>query len=77
MRKEGDDAQSGLVIAVDVQLRLAHAISGQDMPDWVSSKEVDWYNRLGVGSLVVHNNWLGQVGYSLRTDQSFMLRHGP
>jgi ubiquitin-conjugating enzyme E2 O len=65
VKEVGDGVRCGVVIGYDVQMRLGHAISGQKLPGWVGGKDVKWNNRLGVGSYVVHGNWVGQVSSGL------------
>jgi ubiquitin-conjugating enzyme E2 O len=65
VKRTTKDTQSGVVIGIDASARLAHAISGAKLPGWVSTNEIEAAFPASVGSLVVYNNWVGQVNLEL------------
>jgi len=53
--------RSGVVTRVHVQAQLAHAISGEPVEGWKTSKDLLHKPDGEVGDYVVHDDWIGQV----------------
>ena len=56
-----DDVRSGVVTHVDVQCRLEHAISGEQVPGWKTMNEICSTLECELGDYVAYNDWIGQV----------------
>ena len=56
-----DDVRSGVVTHVDVQCKLEHAISGEQVPGWKTMSEICSTLECELGDYVAYNNWIGQV----------------
>ncbi|KZT05999.1 uncharacterized protein LAESUDRAFT_759881 [Laetiporus sulphureus 93-53] len=61
LKRSVDDVVSGMVTGLDVKGRLEHAISGEPIPGWKSTDEVDPAVEVDLGDYVVYDDWVGQV----------------
>jgi len=61
LKKSIDDLRAGIVTSIDVKGRLEHSITGEDVPGWMSTSEVETAIDVELGDYVVHNDWVGQV----------------
>ena len=50
--------------SIDVQGRLEHAISYEQIQGWKSMDDVECYIDVDMGDYVVYDDWVGQVGRS-------------
>lgn len=60
-RSGSDDPQSGVVIDARVKARLAHAISGQELPGWKTQADYELSRQPENGEFVTYDDWIGQV----------------
>lgn len=60
-----DDLQSGVVVRVETQAQLHHAISGERVEGWFKLEDMQEDEDVCVGDYVVHNDWIGQVRLSV------------
>lgn len=56
-----DDVRSGVVVSVEVQAKLVHAISGEPVHGWKSVKDLKHATSVNGGDYVVYDDWVGQV----------------
>lgn len=47
--------------SIEVKGRLEHTISGEEIPGWKSSDDVECSFEVDMGDYVVYNDWIGQV----------------
>ena len=51
--------------SVQVKGRLEHAISKEEIPGWVTAKDVDAAVEVDMGDYVVYDDWIGQVALTI------------
>lgn len=56
-----DDVQSGVILNVHVKGRLAHVISGEEIPDWKTLDDLKDRKGPEIGDYVIYDDWIGQV----------------
>ncbi|QRW11976.1 ubiquitin-conjugating enzyme [Ceratobasidium sp. AG-Ba] len=56
-----DDVASAVVLDVWCELRLKHAISGVEIPEWIQGDAVEPKPGVMLGDYVVCDDWVGQV----------------
>ncbi|KAG9103116.1 hypothetical protein FRC06_000178 [Ceratobasidium sp. 370] len=56
-----DDVESAVVLDVRCELRLKHAISGIEVPEWIDGEAVEGKPGVMLGDYVVCEDWVGQV----------------
>ncbi len=56
-----DDVQSGVVLNVHVKGRLAHVISGEEIPGWKTLGDLEDRQGPEIGDYVTYDDWIGQV----------------
>ncbi|KAJ3573658.1 hypothetical protein NP233_g2277 [Leucocoprinus birnbaumii] len=60
-RAGSDDPQSGVVVDARVKSRLAHAISGKEIPGWKTQADYELTPQPENGEFVTYDDWIGQV----------------
>ncbi|KAK7694784.1 hypothetical protein QCA50_001972 [Cerrena zonata] len=61
LKKSIDDPRAGIVTGIEVKGRLEHTISGEEIPGWKSSDDVECSFEVDMGDYVVYNDWIGQI----------------
>ncbi|OCH96053.1 hypothetical protein OBBRIDRAFT_766074 [Obba rivulosa] len=61
LKRSTDDVRSGVVTDIKVKGRLEHAISGEKLPEWKDTNEVDAAVDIEMGDYVIYDDWVGQV----------------
>ncbi|KAJ8487538.1 hypothetical protein ONZ51_g4099 [Trametes cubensis] len=61
LKRSVDDVRSGVVTSTHVKARLEHAVSGQPIPGWKDTDEVESTVDIDMGEYVIYNDWVGQV----------------
>ncbi|KAI0788514.1 hypothetical protein C8Q75DRAFT_768744 [Abortiporus biennis] len=61
LKRNIDDLQAGIVTSIDVQGRLEHAITGEQIPGWISTSQTESAVEVDLGDYVVCNDWVGQI----------------
>lgn len=56
-----DDVRSGVVTGVDVQAKLAHAVSDEPVEGWKSIHDLKRSDTAEIGDYVLCDDWVGQV----------------
>ncbi|KAF9455069.1 hypothetical protein P691DRAFT_691418 [Macrolepiota fuliginosa MF-IS2] len=56
-----DDVRSGVVLKTSTRGRLAHVISGEEVPDWKTRNDVEESQVVVPGDFVAYDDWIGQV----------------
>lgn len=50
-----------MLFSIDVKGRLEHTISGEEIPGWKGTDDVECSFEVDMGDYVVYNDWVGQV----------------
>ncbi|KLO15052.1 hypothetical protein SCHPADRAFT_902766 [Schizopora paradoxa] len=60
-KRHVEDVQSGVVKSVDVRFKAAHVISNEKVEGWLSKDDIEDTDELVIGSIVIFDDWVGQV----------------
>jgi ubiquitin-conjugating enzyme E2 O len=60
-KRSTDDSRSGVVVNARVKGRLSHAISGKEIPGWITKADLELSQQPEVGEYVAYDDWIGQV----------------
>ncbi|KIJ39288.1 hypothetical protein M422DRAFT_781107 [Sphaerobolus stellatus SS14] len=60
-KRDIQSVEAGVVISVDVEAQLEHAITGQHLDGWLSASDLEPANDLYIGDFVTVEDWIGQV----------------
>ncbi|CAL1695554.1 unnamed protein product [Somion occarium] len=61
LKKSIDNPRAGIVTSIDVKGRLEHTISGEEIPGWKGTDDVECSFEVDMGDYVVYNDWVGQI----------------